>query len=152
MDLTPSFPKHKKRERHVLLPSSQNQSLLSSTEGFQAGCSGAPRVENPTAPSARPAVGPPGAAVREQGPLPGWEPEAEGPTTPPEAQKGSVPPPLSHLQAGNRRNSGPDNSSFFAEELRQGTTPALPLRIPLERGWWACFPVCVLACSCVCHF
>ena len=55
MDLTPSFPKHKKRERHVLLPSSQNQSLLSSTEGFQAGCSGAPRVENPTAPSARPA-------------------------------------------------------------------------------------------------
>lgn len=42
-------------------------------------------------------VGPPGAAVRVQEPLPGWEPGAEGPTRPPKAQKGSVPPPLSHL-------------------------------------------------------
>lgn len=154
-DLTPSFPKHKKGGRPVLPSPHANTGLAHSRHsGLTAlGPLGwkTPKLHLPSLQSSW-RVGTPGAAVRVQEPLPGWEPGAEGPSTRPAAQKCSLPPPLSHLQGGDRRDSGPDNSSFFAQALRQGTTPACPLGIPQERGLWACFPVCVLACSCFCHF
>ena len=129
-DLTRSFPRHKKgREtRSPLVPPNTGLagSVLSSTEGHQAGCSEAGRVENPTQlhlPSQQSSCQGAGASAR-------LEPGAQGPAKPPAARKGSWPPPLSHLQAGDRRDSGPDNSSFFAQAFRQGTTPAFPLGIP----------------------
>lgn len=50
------------------------------------------------------------------------------------------PPP--HLRAGGRGDSGPGPSSFLAQALEQGTTPAFLLGIPWERGLWAGLPLC----------
>lgn len=85
---------------------------------------------------------PTGAAVRVQGPLPGGNLGQEALPHRLEHRQAACRQARPHLQAGGRRDSGPGTSSFLAQALRQGTTPAFLLGIPRERGLWACLPLC----------
>lgn len=122
--------------------------------------SGASRVENPILPSVLPAEQLAGGpcrssclgAARASAPLGTWgrRPHhsswSSGCGVP-------CPQPLAGLQAGDSRGSGPDPPFLCLDTKR--TTPAfLPSGNPTgeEGAVWACFPVCVLACSCFCHF
>lgn len=72
-------------------PSSPNQSLLSSTEGFQLAALGPPGWKSPLLhlPSQQSSwrAGPSRSSCQVQEPLPGWEPRAEAPPGLPKHRK-----------------------------------------------------------------
>lgn len=141
------FPKRREEMRSPPLP--PNTGLARS---------GASRVENPILPSALPAEqlagGPSRSSCLGAGPVPRWDPGAEGPTTPPGT--GTVgylaPSPLLSsrpVTVGTRART----PVSFAQALRGQLHPSLwesPRRRRGCVGLLSC--VCVLACSCFCHF
>lgn len=78
-----------------------------------------------------------------QEPLPGWEPGAEGPTTPPGTEKGSLPParfsPTGRGQKGLRHR----HQFFLCTGAKAGDNSSLPSRDPAGEGVVSLF-------SCVC--
>lgn len=136
------FQKTHGERRSVLFPSPQTQARPAVGH----------RVENPIAPckaAGRPALWEQLSGCRFSAPLGTWDRRPHHASWNREGGA-AFSQPLSHLQAGDRRDSGPDTS--FLCTGTNGTAPAFPLGIPQEKGLWACFPVCVLACSCFCHF